>query len=63
MCKYALQEFRTMWKTVIQRKYSSYCNSISPSVRDATASVGLNHSSDEVSVIEMERRVQLIRLG
>jgi len=42
--------------------YSSYCNLILLKAGDATGSVGLNHSSDEVSVMEMERRVQLIRL-
>lgn len=48
--------------TVDQKIYSSYCNSILLKAGDATGSVGLDHSSDEVSVMEMEQRVQLIHV-
>ncbi|MEJ7678380.1 MAG: hypothetical protein WKG06_11075 [Segetibacter sp.] len=47
-------------RTIRQKTYSSYCNSILPQARDAINSVGQSHSSDEVSVMEMERRALVI---
>lgn len=43
-----------------QKLNSSNCNSIPPKAGEATGSVGRNHSSEEVSVMEMERRVSVI---
>jgi hypothetical protein len=51
----ALQELRYR-RTVSQMTYGSYCNSIPVRPGDATVSVGRSHSSDEVSVMDMERR-------
>jgi hypothetical protein len=48
-------------KTVDQRKYGSYCNSILPKAGEATESVGRSHSSEEVFVMKMERRTSVIQ--
>ena len=48
-------------ETVQQMFYSSYCNSIPTKLGKATRSVGRSHSSDEVPVIGMERRVSVIQ--
>lgn len=50
-----------MYETIQQRFYSSYCNSISPKVGEATGSLGRSHSSDEVPVMGMERGASVIR--
>jgi hypothetical protein len=58
----ALQEAFFSKATVRQKTYGLNCNSIPTKSGEATESVGLNHSSVEVSVMEVERRVQLINL-
>ena len=60
MCFEALRELQ-YWRTVRQKTYSSYCNSISIKSGNTTGSVGQSHSSDEVSVMEMERRALVIQ--
>ncbi|MDQ6812377.1 MAG: hypothetical protein M3040_01355 [Bacteroidota bacterium] len=55
----ALQEL-LYWRTISQKMYGSYCNSIPVVPGDATASVGRSHSSEEVSVMDMERRASVI---
>ena len=49
------------YRTVLQKYYSSYCNSIAAKPGDVTGSVGQSHSSEEVSVMGMERRALIIQ--
>jgi hypothetical protein len=51
----------TYRKTVHQKIYSSYCNSIPTKLGEATRSVGRSHSSNEVPVMGMERRASVIQ--
>jgi len=58
----ALRELQ-LWRTVRQKTYSSYCNSILSQTGEASAAAdGRSHRSDEVAVMAMERRASVIRL-